>query len=170
MDWFGDAEIITLNATIRPLVLGVVFGLLLALAKSLPGRRAFGKRFSSCVLPALGYAIPVALLAYIAGYLTGISRSAAVGSTVPAVLALIGGLNIYFFGTKSRQKAVVAYSIFVFAFVFFYGVWGGVVNREAGRVGRMIELAEQERAIRAYRVNRDMPAEPPAWMLGSDPR
>lgn len=176
MDWFGDAEVITLNAVTRPIALGAIFGLLLALAKSLPRKNSGGRpvsfrsRFSTYILPALGYAVPVALVGYIAGYLTGASRSAAVGSTVPAVLALIGGLNIYFFGTQNKEKAVVAYSIFIFAFVFFYGVWGGAVNREVGRVERMINLAEQERSIRIHRENRNMSPEPPAWILGTDPR
>ena len=55
----------------------------------------------------------------------------------------------------------------VFSVLFFYGVWGGVIHREEGRVGRLITLSEQEKTIRTYRQNRDLPQDIPAWIMGA---
>ena len=57
-------------------------------------------------------AIPIVLIAYIAGYLTGISGSSAIGNLVPAVLAFIGGLNVYMFGAKVDHRSLIIFSIF----------------------------------------------------------
>ena len=165
----GEAEIIFLGLIIKPLLIGAVAGIVLAACYSLQaGEKTYREKLRLNLLPALGYSIPIILVAYVAGYLTGISRSAAVGTVVPAVLALMGGLNIYFFGVEAKNRNLVGYCVFVFALMFFYGVWGGVIDREVGRVGRFINLAEQERTIRTYRENRDLPPEPPAWILGGD--
>jgi hypothetical protein len=65
------------------------------------------------------------LIAYIAGYLTGISGSSAIGNLVPAVLAFIGGLNLYMFGAKADHRSLTIFSIFLFAI---------------GRVGRQTQV------------------------------
>ena len=169
---FGQAEELTLEALIRPAVAGGVAGIALALAYSLYGaKESYCERLKANIAVALGFSIPVALIAYVAGYLAGVSRAPAVGTIVPAVLALFGGLNIYFFGTESPYRALVGFSVSVFPVMFLYGVWGGVLDRENGRVGRLINLSEQEKSIRIYRENRDLPADFPAWMFGTnDPR
>ena len=76
-------------------------------------------------------AIPIVLIAYIAGYLTGISGSSAIGNLVPAVLAFIGGLNVYMFGAKVDQRSLIIFSIFLFAIILFYGVLDGRYDRES---------------------------------------
>jgi hypothetical protein len=152
----------------KPVVFSALLGFILAFGYSLQGNGRYRDKLKKNILPALGYAIPVGLVAYISGYLTGISRSPAVGSTVPAVLALLGGLNIYFFGSDSPNRAVVGYSLFVFSVLFFYAVWGGVDDREFGRVDRFIQLSEQERTIRNYRQNRGLPPDPASWILGGE--
>jgi hypothetical protein len=168
---YGQAEQLTVESTVRPIVVGILFGIVMALTYSLQkGEQSYLEKLKRNIPSALGYSVPVALIGYIAGYLTGVSRAPAVGTIVPAILALMGGMNIYFFGTESRNRALVAYSVSIFSFVFFYGVWGGVLDRENGRVGRLINLSEQEKTVRTYRENRDLPPEPPAWMLGNDPR
>jgi hypothetical protein len=161
-----QAEWLFLGVAIKPFLIGVVAGLLLALTYSLlPGEQSYWNKLRANVPPSLGYAVPTAFIGYVAGYLTAISRSPAVGSVVPAVLALLGGLNIYFFGVDSKNRALVGYSIFVFSLVFFYGIWAGAVDREVGRVGRLINLSEQEKRVRTYRENRDLPPEIPSWIL-----
>lgn len=165
----GQAELMFLGLVTKPLLIGAIAGIALAACYSLQaGEVGYGEKLRRNLLPAIGYSIPITLVGYIAGYLTGISRSPAVGSVVPAVLAMIGGLNIYFFGTEAKNRNLVGYCVFVFAFIFFYGVWGGVIDREVGRVGRFINLSEQEKTIRTYRENRDLPPDPPVWILGGD--
>src|SRR5688572_7139553 len=55
----------------------------------------FGRVFVFYLL----YGLPVWLLAYLSGFLSGISRVAVLGTVMPAILALIGGVNIYVFGS-----------------------------------------------------------------------
>jgi hypothetical protein len=164
---FGAVDKLVIGLLIKPLLVGLLGGILLALAYSLQaGEGTIFERFRRNILPGIGYSLPTVIVAFIAGYLTGISRAPAVGNVIPAVLALIGGLNIYLFGVEARNRALVGYSVFLFSLVFFYGVWGGVLDREGGRVGRFIDLADQERTIRNYRLNRDLPPDPPQWILG----
>jgi hypothetical protein len=170
---FGQAEITFLTIVVRPIVIGAIFGIIVALVRSSfeDGEHSYKNKVMSNIFPAIGYSIPVVCIGYIAGYLTGISRSPAVGSIVPAVLVLIGGLNIYFFGIDSKNRVLVGYCIFVFSLTFFYGVWGGVVDRENGRLGRLLSISEQEKNVRTYRENRGLPAEIPSWILPSgEPR
>jgi hypothetical protein len=163
-------EQITFNLLYKPACIGIALGFILAFVFSLTGERSYWDKVKTNIFPALGYSIPISMVAYIAGYLTGISRSPAVDSVVPAVLALIAGLNIYFFGIESRSRALVGYSVVVFSIVFFYGIWAAVIHREGGRVGRFISLSEQEKAIVTYRQNRGLSPDVPEWILGSNPR
>jgi hypothetical protein len=166
---FGEVDKLIAGLLAKPILIGVFGGVILALAYSLqPGEGTYLHRLRRNILPGVGYSLPTTLIAFTAGYLTGISRAPAVGNVIPAVLALIGGLNIYLFGIEAKNRALVGYSVFLFSLVFFYGVWGGVLDREIGRVGRFVNLANQERTIRTYRQNRDLPADPPQWMLGGD--
>jgi hypothetical protein len=48
----------------------------------------------------------LALIGAAAGYAGGMSRSAAVGNVIPAVLSLIGGVVLYVFGVANRQTVV----------------------------------------------------------------
>jgi hypothetical protein len=166
----GQAEEITAELLVRPIVSSVLLGLIFATGYSfLKGDRSYSEKFRANFFPALGFAFPITLVGYVTGNLTGASRSPAVGNVIPAVLALLGGLNIYFFGSESKNKAIVGFCVSIFVLVFFYGLWGGVVNRENGRISRFLLLSEQERIIKAYRENRNMPAEPPDWLLKNDP-
>jgi hypothetical protein len=114
--------------------------------------------------------IPIVLIAYIAGYLTGISGSSAVGNLVPATLAFIGGLNVYLFGVQTNYKALSMFAIFLFAIILFYGVLDGGYARINDREQQMQVLADQmqesaaeELRIRTYRQNLNLPPDPPSW-------
>ena len=50
-----------------------------------------------------------------------------------------------------------------------YGDDKAGLARELGRLDRLIFLSEQEKQIRTYRENRGLPADPPAWILGTEP-
>jgi len=78
----------------------------------------------------IGYSIPISILAYVAGYLTVYSRTSAVGNVLPAVLALVGGANIYVFGTDNSKKGIVGYCVLLFASMIFLGTQDGALHRE----------------------------------------
>jgi uncharacterized membrane protein (UPF0136 family) len=85
---------------IKPLLIGAVSGALFAVIN----RRLRGderlRPIDAVVI------VPIALIAYIAGYLTGSSGSPAIGNLIPAVLTFIGGLNVYLFGAKHEYRAI----------------------------------------------------------------
>jgi hypothetical protein len=127
-------------------------------------------RIWKCFLVLLGYSIPIGILAYVAGYLTVYSRTSAVGNVLPAVLALVGGANIYVFGTDSSKKGIVGFCVLLFACMIFLGTQDGAQLRERDRVSRLRQLAIQEAQIRLFRENLGLSAEPPAWILSTEPK
>jgi hypothetical protein len=118
----------------------------------------------------MAHSIPISVVGYIAGMMTAFSRSAAVGNVLPAVLAMIAGLNIYIFGSDSKNKVLVAYCVSLFAVMLFYGSSLGAFNRDAEREARLTELARQELNIRGLRKNLDLPDDFPNWMISTEPK
>jgi hypothetical protein len=167
----GQALATLVELAVVPILIGACFGVIFALLYSLnPGEGTYANKLKRNALQAILFSIPTVLVAYVAGYLTGISRAPAVGNLVPAVLVLIGGLNIYLFGTDRKNIALVGYSVFIFTLVLFFGFEVGIIDRELGRVARLVNLSDQEKLIRTYRENRELPPDPPAWMLGGEAR
>ena len=113
------------------------------------------------------FSIPVALLAYVAGDSTGISRAPAVANVVPAVLTLVGGIAVYVFGTENKYKAVVGYCVSVFAVMFYVGLQIGSFERESQQESYLSQLSQAEFRVRALRENLDLPDDIPSWMTGS---
>jgi hypothetical protein len=143
---------------IKPFLIGALAGLVFA---TIDSRRNKSKQFKfTDVL----VAIPIVLIAYIAGYLTGISGSSAIGNLVPAVLAFIGGLNLYMFGAKADHRALTIFSIFLFAITLFYGVLDGRYDRANGIEAQMEASAIQELRIKTFRQNLTLPPDPPSWV------
>ena len=166
----GRAFYALIDLALPPIVIGVFCGVIFALSYSFIGESSYTYKLKRNILPAVLFSIPTVFVAYVAGYLTGISRAPAVGNLVPAVLALIGGLNIYLFGTERKNAALVGYSVFIFTLVLFFGFEIGIIDREDGRVARLVSLSDQEKSIRNYRENRELPPDPPAWILGGEAR
>jgi hypothetical protein len=116
------------------------------------------------------FTLPVSLIAFLAGDLTGLSRSPTVGAVLAAVLSLLAGLMVYVFGSDNRFKIVVGYSAFVFVFTLSVGVEGGAYRRESQRERYLMYLSEQEYRVRIFRKKLDLPDEMPAWIVGGDPK
>lgn len=116
------------------------------------------------------FSFPVGLIAYAAGLLTGLSRAPAVGSVLPAILALIGGLNIYVFGVESKFRVVVGYCVVILVFMLVLGIETGSLQRERQREAYLIYLSQQEFRIRNFRSNLDLPTEMPTWIFGAEPK
>jgi len=113
--------------------------------------------FPLTVLCLFGFTFPIALIAYISGYLATMNRTSAVGTILPAALALIGGLNIYVFGTDNQYRVLITYCVCVFAIMLFYGTQYGAYMREASREARLIALTAQEYRIKIVRRNLGYP-------------
>lgn len=94
----------------------------------------------------------LSLLGIVTGQVTGLSRVAAVGAVLPAVLSLIGGVLVYMIGTKSsRTHAFVAVGIIGLTANLIVGVyWGShsrvVFERTISAPGRVLsdELAKEK--------------------------
>ena len=116
----------------------------------------------------IGFTFPVAFAAYVSGYLATMSRTSAIGSVLPAVLALFGGLNVYVFNTETRFRFLVSYCVCVFVLMLFFGTQYGGYLRQNTREYRLRDLAVQERHIRILRHNLGLPADFPEWMIAPE--
>jgi hypothetical protein len=126
------------------------------------------QKFFSVFRKILGYyllaGLPIALVGYSVGYLTGISRSPAIGSLLPAVLTLIGGVSVYVFGTDTTYKSLVGYCVCLLVVSLFYGTESGSYEREVHREDRLIATFELEWRLRNYRINRGLPEKASDWL------
>jgi hypothetical protein len=164
-------EFIVFATFVRPLVTSIAIGALFAVGHSLVrGGPPFFRRLAINLAQVLSYSIPISLIGYIVGYLTGDSRSPVVGTIVPSILTVIGGLSIYVFGTDDKYKTIIGYNVLIFAFMLFYGVMIGTYDREGYRADRLINLSEQEQRVRLFRKNIGLPEEPPAWIISGEPK
>jgi hypothetical protein len=172
---FRDVDRIFFDLVSKPIAWGLLFALVYFFAILAYERRYTRSNIFHIGLRAVGFSVPIVLLAFVAGYLTGISRSAAVGTIVPAVLTFVGALNVYAIavmgsGTLAENKVAVGYSVFLFAFIFFYGVQSGAYYREYGNENRILALSKQEQKIRAARKNLGLPEDPPSWLWSLEPK
>ncbi len=121
-----------------------------------------------CLL--FGATLPIALTAYVAGYLSTMNRVSAIGNVLPAVLALIGGANVYVFGADTRNRALVGYCTTVLVLMLFYGAQTGAYFREATREDRLKELTEMEFRLKGQREALGLEAAFPSWLVSSEPK
>jgi hypothetical protein len=131
---------------------------------------AFGQDLAIPLIKLLAFTFPIALTAYVAGYLSTMSRTTAVGAVLPAALTLIGGLNIYIFGSDTKYRVLVSYCVCVFVLMLFYGSQYGGYLREATREYRLRQLSVQEAHIRILRANLGLPEDFPSWVISSEPK
>ncbi|MGC2074992.1 MAG: hypothetical protein WA728_02960 [Xanthobacteraceae bacterium] len=109
--------------------------------------------------------IPISLIGFLIGFMTGLSREPAVGNVLPAVLTLIGGLIIYVFGTQSDFKVLVGYCVSLLVCSLFYGLENGSFVREGYREPHLNALFEEEARLRNQRQLLNLPTDPPAWIV-----
>jgi hypothetical protein len=155
----------TLQALWMPALCGLGLSLVFSILLRLTSNE---RRFIDILVYYSLFTLPIALIAFCAGDLTGLSRSSAIGSVIPAILALLAGLNIYVFGSENRFKILVGYCAFVLVFMLFLGIQTGAFQRESEREGYLKYLSEQEFRVRLFRKNLGLPEEMPAWISGSD--
>ncbi|MDN3273460.1 hypothetical protein QWJ07_04335 [Frankia sp. RB7] len=156
----------TITELFYPVVLAFAGAVLMALLGSIFFRddRGFVAEFGKVLAYYFPAGIPIALVGYSVGFLTGISRSPAIGNLLPAVLALIGGLSVYVFGTTTTYKALVGYCVSLLIVSLFYGTQTGSFEREVHREGRLMAMFELERRLKLYRLHRDLPEKASDWL------
>lgn len=87
------------------------------------------------------------MLGLVAGYLTGFSRSPAVGAVLPAVLSLVGGLAVFLMEKDARSRTTVSLSVLVFSITLLVGTSWGAIMRQAAEDYATSEPALKQRAL-----------------------
>jgi hypothetical protein len=81
-------------------------------------------------LQPLGVVFALSLIGVVTGQITGLSRVAAVGTVMPAVLGLLGGVMLYLIGTKGeRLQATVVMAVIGLTSNLLIGVYWGATSR-----------------------------------------
>jgi hypothetical protein len=129
-------------------------------------RKDIKKPLLSRLALCFSYSLPLASIAVCAGYLTGTSRLPAVAALLPAALSLLSAVYLWAVNAQSvEMRSAVGCGVTTFALALVLGVFIGSDSRENGRLTRLQNLSEQERSIRLFRENRDLPPDIPVWML-----
>lgn len=124
-----------------------------------------GKNFVNLLL----YGTPAVLCGFIAGYVSGLSRTGVVGNLVPAVLAGLGGLMVYVFGSDTRYKTIVGYCITLFVLSVVIGLEHGSALRIWEREQRLAGQFEMEMRLRDQRRNLGLDLDKtPTWLPSDD--
>jgi hypothetical protein len=167
---FDEADEITIALLLKPIALGVIAAFVVSLVLSIEkSETPFQTRLAANFRSVVYLSVPIVILGYATGYLTGISRAAAIGNLIPAMLTLVGGLTIYLFKESSDSiTRAVAFSVFMFGFSIFYGVQVGAYYREYKQADRLIKLSDQEWRVKNVRRNMIPPLleDPPEWITG----
>src|SRR5262245_31660113 len=107
----GETELFTLYLLLRAAIAGAIVSVLFGLLTC--GPEWLKKRDNSLFFKSLAHlcacGIPVSVIGFSVGYLTATSRSGAVGSLIPALLAALAGLHIYVFGKENQYRVIVAF-------------------------------------------------------------
>ena len=171
MDIYGPEYLtfyLVINSILFSAIIALVATLIFTLVDGLFAN--FLSRFARIWKYITSVSVPIGVVAFASGYLTSVSRASAVGTVLPAVLALFAGLNVYIFGSDSKYKVVIGYCACLFTIMLLYGTQYGAFRLDGERVARMMELTRQELAIRSARTNLDLPPDIPAWILPTDPK
>jgi hypothetical protein len=160
------ADEITFGLLLKPILFGLFLAGVFCLVTSFRTTpEHFLKRLTVNIKTFVGYSVPIIVIGYISGYLTGVSRASAIGALVPAVLTLVGGLSLYLI-QETSNKIVIGYSLFMFGVSLFYGTQVGAYEREYNQADRYIFLSQQELEIRQWRKNNGLVPELPNWITG----
>jgi hypothetical protein len=72
------------------------------------------------------------LLGIVTGQVTGLSRDAAVGTVIPAILGLLGGIVLYLIGSKGRElQSLVVMGVVGLTLNLVVGIYWGAYSRDA---------------------------------------
>lgn len=118
----------------------------------------------------LGFSFPVALIAYVAGYLSTLGRASAIAQLLPAILTLMGAVCLYVFGAENKYRFTISYSICIFVIMLLYGTQYGAYKRDADQESRLNKLVAIELRLKTIRRNLGIGDDFPAWITGAEPK
>ena len=115
-------------------------------------------------------ALPVAAfssLGLTTGFLTGLSRAPAVGTVLPAVLSLLGGVAVILVNQSPAKAKLVSLAILVFAGGLLLGTsWGSSTRQSSDEFANGASALKQraviEAQVREYREALELPPWPSA--------
>ena len=87
------------------------------------------------------------MLGLVTGYLTGFSRSPAVGAVLPAVLSLVGGMAIFMMGKDAANRMIVSLSVLIFSISLVIGTGWGSTMRQTAEDYATSEAVLKQRAL-----------------------
>lgn len=87
------------------------------------------------------------MLGLVTGYLTGFSRSPAVGAVLPAVLSLVAGMAVFLMGKDAASRMIVALSVLIFSISLVIGTGWGATMRETAEDYATSEAVLKQRAL-----------------------
>ncbi|RUW57008.1 hypothetical protein [Mesorhizobium sp. M8A.F.Ca.ET.021.01.1.1] len=105
---------------------------------------------------ALFFAFPFSVLGVTVGFVTSLSRESAVGTVLPAILALVGGVCVYLVSKGGRSAITSAVAVVMLCVSFSAGVGYGSearVENEQNALSPATQraLANREANIKRYR-------------------
>ena len=100
-----------------------------------------GKRDIALMLAAFS------MLGVVTGYLTGFSRSPAIGAVLPAVLSLVAGLAVFLMGRDASSRTIVALCVLIFSIGLPLGTGWGALMRDTAEDYAMSEQVLKQRAL-----------------------
>jgi len=163
MDGFNPAYF-TIFELFNPLILVLAVSAAVSFLNLIFSGKVFGPEFKETFFYLFLGGVPVSLVGYAIGFLTGISRSPILSTVLPAMLAALGGLSVYAFGTESKHKFMVSYCVSLVVVNLFYGTQSGSYEREQYRESRLKATFELEKRLQNYRVNRGLPEKAADWL------
>jgi len=105
---------------------------------------------------ALFFSFPFAILGVTVGFVTSLSREAAVGDVLPAVLVFVGGICVYLVSKGGRAAIISAVAVVMLCVSFSAGIGYGsrarVENEQSAlSLQTQIALANREANLKKYR-------------------
>ena len=105
------------------------------------------------------------MLGIVTGFLTGLSRTAAVGYVLPSVLSLVGGLAIFLIDKDPLKKLVISLLILVFSINLLVGAISGARSRSIAEEQKysakyLMREAMVEIKVREFRKKLSLPEWP----------
>lgn len=116
----------------------------------------------------ISISIPFLVLSYSIGFLSGISNQPNISAIIPAVLSFLGAIFALIAVKRPSAAMPLGFSVSVFSVAIIYALGVGAQLRESTKLDRLKYLSQQEKKIRLWRHNRDLPEDFPIWILDAE--
>ncbi|MBT9289076.1 hypothetical protein [Prosthecodimorpha staleyi] len=152
------SEISTLYVMMRPIAFAVLFSGLLVFFSSFESKKEVeygGKR--NLFFHYLSLVLPISIAAFFCGFIAATSRIGVAGQLVTGVLGVTSAALVYFYSSNAHKTSIAGLGTVVIAIAVLYGSFYGTEVRDGYRLQRLVDAAVQEKKIRTFRENLDLP-------------